>query len=108
MKNTFKNRSLITKVLELAESHISKGDKAYIAEVCYKEACRIMSPAWNDDQADITGVDRNALGSLFYSVGMYHKDYKQALSILDEAEIDMDNYLPKELFYSGTWKAYSE
>jgi hypothetical protein len=104
MKNTFKNRSLITLVLELAERHISKGDKAYIAEVCYQEACKIMSPAWHDDQADITGVDRHALCSLSYSVGRFHTDYKQALSILDEAEIDMDNYLPKESFYSGNGK----
>jgi hypothetical protein len=85
MKNTFKNRQLIADVLDLAKVHLAEGEMASSAEHCYKTACTIMAPAWHHDHADITGADLHALRSLSYSVGVSHRDYKIAESILASA-----------------------
>jgi hypothetical protein len=84
MKNTVKNRILIGEVLDLAKNHASEGDMASSAKSCYKTACEIMSPAWHNKNADITGADYYALRSLGYSVGMFHPDYKLAKTILSK------------------------
>jgi hypothetical protein len=86
MKNNYKNRCLIGDVLDLAKRHVSEGEMASSAEVCYKTACNIMAPAWNNNRADILGADRNALRSLRYSVGVFHPDYKLAEKILARAD----------------------
>jgi hypothetical protein len=82
MKNNYKNRNLIARVLDIAKLHISEGVMATSAEACYKRACDIMSPAWNNNRADIQGADYEALRSLSYSIGASHSDYKLAEGIL--------------------------
>jgi hypothetical protein len=87
MKNNFKNRGLISRVMDLAKLHVSEGNMASSAEANYKIACDIMGPAWNNDRADITDADYRALRSLSYSVGVFHPDYKMAQTILARAEV---------------------
>jgi hypothetical protein len=86
MKNNFKNRQLIARVLDIAKLHIGEGDMVSSAELCYKTACDIMEPAWNNDNANISGADYHALRSLAYSVGMVHSDYCLAEKIIAEAD----------------------
>jgi hypothetical protein len=86
MKHTYQHRSLIAEVLDLAKSHVKDGTMASSAELCYKMACDIMRPAWNNGRADISGSDYHALRSLAYSVGLLHEDYKLAYAILAKAD----------------------
>ena len=82
MKNSFSNRQLIARVLDIAKAHKHEGEMSSSAEVNYKMACDIMFPAWNNDKVDITGADTMALKSLAYSVGLAHPDYIMAKNIL--------------------------
>ena len=86
MKNNFKNRQLIARVLDLAKVHQHEGENAPRAEADYYWACNIMAPAWNNDRADISNADMRALRSLGWSVGVAHPDYILAKEILAQAE----------------------
>jgi hypothetical protein len=87
MKNNFKNRQIIARVLDMAKLHIGEGNMASSAELCYRTACDIMQPAWNNDYADITGAVYHALRSLAYSVGLAHADYCLAEKMIVEAGV---------------------
>jgi hypothetical protein len=87
MKNNFKNRQLIARVMDMAKLHQTEGEMAASAKSCYETACSIMSRAWNNNRVDITGVEYWALKSLAYSVGMFHADYKTAKKNLEKAAV---------------------
>ena len=87
MKNNYQNRQLIARVMDLAKAWLGNNDSA---EVCYKDACQLMSPLWGKERADdnINYAGQRALESLRYSVGMDHPDYKLAVAILTESKAE--------------------
>jgi hypothetical protein len=63
-----------TKVIHLARKHIGKGDMESSARVSLSDAMHLY------ERGLLDYAKSRALNSLKYSVGVFHADYKKALS----------------------------
>ncbi len=89
IKNTKKNLEIMTSLMDMVKYHLREENNIEMrsnAELCYKEACYIMFPAWSGKigRINIGGAAGRARKSLMYSIGTFHGDYIKAREFISE------------------------
>jgi len=94
MKNNYTNQQTVARIMDITKSHLDNGaEMASSAKSTYMTACDMMFNEWGKyRKADL--LDKAiywALRSLSYSVGVFHKDYRLAESLVS-ADVKITRY----------------